>query len=183
MQEERRGKGFVVQRIFDTVDADICVLVDGDDTYYAGDVHALLAPLISGDADMVVGNRLAHGHTEALTSVRHFGNRFFIGLLNILTRTRLRDVLCGYRAMNRRFRQTVQPRSSGFEIETELTLRAVREGMTVSEVPISYRERPGGSYSKLNPLRDGARILWFIGSLLLGFRARAVDPEPKARID
>ena len=168
--EPRRGKGFVVQRVFEIVDADICVLVDGDDTYLAEDLDTLLAPILAGEADMVVGNRLANASAEALTGFRRFGNRFFIGLVNLLTRTTLHDVLCGYRAMNRRFRKAVQLQSSGFEIETELTLRAVREGMAIREVPIGYRARPTGSYSKLSPVKDGLRILWVITAQLIGLQ-------------
>ena len=183
--EPRRGKGFVVQRVFEIVDADICVLVDGDDTYLAEDLDTLLAPILAGEADMVVGNRLANASAEALTGFRRFGNRFFIGLVNLLTRTTLHDVLCGYRAMNRRFRKAVQLQSSGFEIETELTLRAVREGMAIREVPIGYRERPTGSYSKLSPVKDGLRILWVITAQLIGLQERPRESarSNNARID
>ena len=90
---------------------------------------------------MVVGNRLDHVSPDALTDLRRFGNRLFIGLVNSLSGTNLQDVLCGYRAMNRKFMQTVRLRSSGFEIETELTMRAVREGMVIKEVAIGYHER------------------------------------------
>ncbi len=181
--EPRRGKGFVVQRVFEIVDADICVLVDGDDTYLAEDLDTLLAPILAGEADMVVGNRLANASAEALTGFRRFGNRFFIGLVNLLTRTTLHDVLCGYRAMNRLFRKAVQLQSSGFEIE--LTLRAVREGMAIREVPIGYRERPTGSYSKLSPVKDGLRILWVITAQLIGLQERPRESarSNNARID
>lgn len=185
VDESRRGKGYVVRKIFDIVDADICVLVDGDDTYLAEDLDGLLAPIHAGDADMVVGNRLAHASAEALTGVRRFGNRFFIRLVNLLTRTSLTDVLCGYRAVNRRFRQSVRLESHGFEIETELTVRAVREGMRIREVPIGYRERPAGSHSKLSPVKDGLRILWLITMQLvrLQSRPRAVNGESNVRAD
>lgn len=185
VRESRRGKGFVVQRIFETVDADICVLVDGDDTYLAEDIDVLLAPLVEGDADMVVGNRLEHASAEALTGLRRFGNRLFIGLVNALSGTQLQDVLCGYRAMNRKFLQSVPLKSSGFEIETELTMRAVREGMAIQEVAIGYRERPTGSYSKLSPLKDGFRILLLMTTLLLEPKhpARAGRSEPNPHAD
>ena len=151
-----RGKGFVVQRVFEIVDADICVLVDGDDTYFAEDLDTLLAPILAGEADMVVGNRLVNASAEALTGFRRFGNRFLIGLVNLLTRTTLHDVLCGYRAMNRRFRKAVQLQSSGFEIETELTLRAVREGMAIAG---SSDRLPRASHGQLLEAEPGERRL------------------------
>jgi glycosyltransferase involved in cell wall biosynthesis len=165
--ERRRGKGHVVRSIFDEVDADICVLVDGDDTYPTEDVHALLEPLIRGDADMVVGNRLESTPRGALSPFRRLGNLLFLGLVNLVTRQSFEDILCGFRAMNRKFFKTVTPTSGGFEIETELTLRGVRSGMRIREVPIGYRARPEGSYSKLSPLKDGCRILAMIARVLV----------------
>jgi glycosyltransferase involved in cell wall biosynthesis len=181
-REERRGKGYVVQNIFRTVDADICVLVDGDDTYPAEDVHSLLAPLLDGEADMVVGNRLEDASGKSLARVRRLGNLVFLGLVNVLTRQSFQDVLCGFRAVNRRFLDSVTPASGAFEIETELTLRAVSAGMRIREVRIGYRPRPEGSYSKLHPFKDGCRILLMIAKLLVQSRishARPVRPLPR----
>jgi glycosyltransferase involved in cell wall biosynthesis len=166
----RRGKGNVVQEVFAHVTTDICVLVDGDDTYPAEDVHALLKPLMDGAADMTVGNRLASAPRSALARTRHLGNLMFLGLVNILTRQSFQDILCGFRAMNRKFLDTVELTSAGFEIETELTLRAVGCGMRIREVPIGYRARPEGSYSKLHPFKDGCRILFLITRVLLSSR-------------
>lgn len=165
--ETRRGKGNVVRSVFNQVEADFCVLVDGDDTYVADDVHALLEPLVEERADMVVGNRLENLSGMALTDFRRLGNLFFLGLVNLLTRRSFRDILCGFRVMNRRFLKTVPLKSRGFEIETELTLRAVAREMTIREVPIGYRERPRGSHSKLSPFSDGCRILMTIAKLLI----------------
>jgi glycosyltransferase involved in cell wall biosynthesis len=167
----RRGKGNVVQDIFSKTAADICVLVDGDDTYPAEDVHSLLKPLVDGEADMAVGNRLAKAPGSALARTRHLGNLMFLGLVNLLTRQSFHDILCGFRAVNRTFLEAVEPTSGGFEIETELTLRAVREGMRIREVPIGYRSRPEGSYSKLHPFKDGIRILIVIAKVLLQGRS------------
>ncbi|HEY7818836.1 MAG TPA: glycosyltransferase [Vicinamibacteria bacterium] len=162
-----RGKGHVIQEIFGRTRSDICVLVDGDDTYPAEDVHSLLKPLVEGEADMAVGNRLASAPPGALARTRHLGNLMFLGLVNLLTRQSFQDILCGFRALNRKFLDTVEPTSGGFEIETELTLRAVREGMRIREVPIGYRARPEGSYSKLHPFKDGCRILLMIAKVLV----------------
>jgi glycosyltransferase involved in cell wall biosynthesis len=177
--EERRGKGHVVQKIFAKVAADICVLVDGDDTYLAEDVHSLLKPLFDGDADMVVGNRLEDASRKALVHFRRIGNLVFLGLVNVLTRQSFQDILCGFRAVNRRFLETVTPTSGGFEIETELTLRAVSAGMRIREVRIGYRPRPEGSYSKLRPFKDGCKILTMIAKVLVrskGLLARSTKP-------
>lgn len=164
---ERRGKGHVVQEIFSEVRTEICVLVDGDDTYLAEDAPSLLAPLVAGEADMAVGNRLESAPRSALARSRHLGNLMFLGLVNILTRQSFQDILCGFRALNRTFLDRVTPTSGGFEIETELTLRAVSNGMRIREVPIGYRSRPEGSYSKLRPFQDGCRILILIARVLL----------------
>ena len=167
VREERRGKGNVMQTVFRSVDSDVCVVVDGDDTYYAEDVHALIAPLIQEKADLVVGSRFEQESPDALTAIRHFGNRGITWTINFVHRTSFRDVLSGYRAMSRRFLESVPIDTSGFEIETEMTLRALENGMVIREVPIRYRERPEDSHSKLHPFADGFRILVTILSRLI----------------
>jgi glycosyltransferase involved in cell wall biosynthesis len=166
IREERRGKGNVMQSVFKNVDSDICIVVDGDDTYYAEDVHALIAPLTQGKADLVVGSRFEQESPDALTAIRHLGNRGITWTINFLHRTSFRDVLSGYRAMSRKFLESVPIGTSGFEIETEMTLEALKKGMVIREVPIRYRERPEDSHSKLNPFADGFRILVTILSRL-----------------
>lgn len=168
--EKRRGKGYVMQSIFETVDADVLVVVDGDDTYFAEDVHTLLEPVVSDRADMVVGNRLKGASGRALDDLRRFGNHFIIGIMNFVFRTSFKDVLSGYRVMNRNFLRTVPLITGGFETETELTLQALSKGMVIEELPIRYRERPSGSYSKLSPFADGYRILITIAMLLRNHR-------------
>jgi glycosyltransferase involved in cell wall biosynthesis len=178
---EQRGKGNVVQSIFNNVTSDVCILVDGDDTYYADDVHALIAPLIQEKADVVVGSRFEQESPDALTVIRHLGNRGITWAINFVNRTSFKDVLSGYRAMNRRFLETVPVDTTGFEIETELTLRAVETGMVIREVPIRYRERPEDSYSKLNPFADGLRILVTIMKRLAAKRTRATSSTGRAK--
>ena len=170
VREKRRGKGYVMQAIFENVDADICVIVDGDDTYFAEDVHALIAPIAEERADMVVGNRLKDASGEALNHLRRFGNHLIIRLMNFVFRTSYRDVLSGFRVMNRHFLRAVPLITPGFETETELTLQALGKGMVIEELPIRYRERPTGSYSKLSPFGDGYRILITIAMLLRNHR-------------
>ncbi len=170
VREKRRGKGYVMQSIFEGVDTDVLVIVDGDDTYLAEDVHTLLEPVVSDRADMVVGNRLKDASGRALNDLRRFGNHLIIGIMNFVFRTSFQDVLSGYRVMNRNFLQSVPLITGGFETETELTLQALSKGMVIEELPIRYRERPSGSYSKLSPFGDGYRILITIAMLLRNHR-------------
>ena len=170
VREKRKGKGFVMQAILETVDADACVIVDGDDTYFAEDVHALLRPIMADEADMVVGDRLRDASSSALNDLHRFGNRAILAIVNFVFRTRYRDVLSGYRVLNRRFMERVPLITGGFETETELTLQGLEKGMTILELPIRYRARPEGSFSKLSPFADGYRILITIGTLLKNHR-------------
>ncbi len=170
VREKRRGKGYVVQSIFENVDCDLCVMVDGDDTYEAADVHKLIEPVRRDEADMVVGDRHQAASDKAFTDLRKFGNSLILWIINVVFRTSFRDVLSGYRVMNRNFLRTVPLITGGFETETELTLQALAKGMVVREVPTRYRERPSGSHSKLSPFADGYRILITIALLLRSHR-------------
>jgi len=170
VREKRRGKGYVMQTILETVSADVCIVVDGDDTYFAEDVHQLLDPVRADHADMVVGDRLRNASSEALNDVHRFGNRVILAIINMAFRTRFQDVLSGYRVMNRNFMATVPLITGGFETETELTLQGLEKGMVIREVPIRYRARPEGSVSKLSPFADGYRILITMAVLLRNHR-------------
>ena len=170
VREKRRGKGHVMQSILDTVEADACVIVDGDDTYFAEDVDALLAPIAQDRADLVVGDRLGQADSEALSDLHRFGNRVILAIINLVFRTSFRDVLSGYRVVNRNFMRTVPLITGGFETETELTLQALEKGMVIREVPVRYRARPQGSQSKLSPFADGYRILITMAVLLRNHR-------------
>jgi glycosyltransferase involved in cell wall biosynthesis len=155
----KQGKGHVLQGVFDIVAADAIVLVDGDDTYEAGDVHRLLKPVLSGESDMVVGNRLPDASDKNMRVHRHIGNRMIVGAINLMFGTKYQDILSGYRVFSRRFVGTVPLLTPGFETETEMTLQALEEGMVIDELPVSYRSRPADSHSKLNAFRDGYRIM------------------------
>lgn len=154
-----QGKGYVLQAIFDGLSSDIVVLVDGDDTYEAGDIHRLLEPIISDEADMVVGNRLQSASDESMHTHRHIGNRLIVWSINRMFGTHYQDILSGYRVFNRRFIQRIPLLTPGFETETEMTLQALDEGMVIQELPVSYRSRPADSHSKLSAFRDGYRIM------------------------
>ena len=163
--ELRQGKGNVVRRMFADVEADIYVLVDGDDTYDAAAARALIARLVEDGLDIVSGQRVATG--ESAYRVGHvLGNRMLTGLTAAMFRVKLNDLLTGYRIMSRRFVKSFPFTAEGFGIETELTVHAVRLLMPMAEVETRYKERPAGSVSKLNTWRDGFRILFTIAALV-----------------
>ena len=168
--EKRKGKGFVVARMLDEVDADLLVMVDGDDTYPAEDVRALLAPALAGTADMVVGNRLRSFAEGSFRPAHEWGNKALVAAINLVFGSRLEDVMSGYRVMTRDLAGRVPVVSRGFEIETELTLRSLQRGFVITEVPVGYRGRPEGSFSKLHTLRDGVRVLVTIVDVWKAYR-------------
>ena len=170
VREKRRGKGFVVQKMLECVDADVLVMVDGDDTYFAEDLPILMKPIVEDRADMVVGDRLQEASRSALNDLHRFGNRAILWIINFVFRTSFKDILSGYRVMNRSFMRSVPLITEGFEIETEMTLQALEKKMQIVEVPIRYRARPEGSFSKLSPFADGYRILLTMAVLLRNHR-------------
>jgi hypothetical protein len=170
LHEKRQGKGYVVQSMFQRLQADVYVMVDGDGTYPPPAVHALLAPILAGEADMVVGTRL-HGRCRSqLKRLHRFGNHLFLALINALFRVRLTDVLSGYRAFSRRFVKDIPLFTGGFAVETELTIRALQRGHRVVEVAIDLGQRPPGSYSKIRWLHDGLSIVHMILALFRDYK-------------
>lgn len=162
----QRGKGNVLRIIFDTVDADTLIVVDGDGTYLASEADNLLEPIRKSEADMVVGNRLKHADQDALMATRRIGNYIIGKTVNMIFGTQFEDVLSGYRAFNRRFIEAIPLLTQGFETEAELTIQALEARMDVVETPISYKSRPENSQSKLRPFADGGRIMLTIAMLL-----------------
>jgi glycosyltransferase involved in cell wall biosynthesis len=163
--ELRQGKGAVVRRMFADIEADIYVLVDGDDTYDASAAPALIGTLIDDGLDIVSGQRLATG-ADAYRAGHVLGNKLLTGLTALMFNVHLADMLTGYRVMSRRFVKSFPFTADGFGIETELTVHGVRLLMPMLEVPTKYKERPVGSVSKLNTWRDGFRILFTIAGLV-----------------
>lgn len=170
-RETRPGKGNVVHRMFADVSADIYVLVDGDDTYDATAAPALIQRLVGEQLDMVIGLR-RHTDATAYRPGHVFGNWLLTSLVNWAFRAKLADMLSGYRVMSRRFVKTFPALSSGFEIETELTVHALDIGAAIEEAATAYKERPPGSASKLNSIRDGMRIVRLIARLIREQRPR-----------
>jgi glycosyltransferase involved in cell wall biosynthesis len=163
--EIRQGKGNVVRRMFADIEADIYVLVDGDDTYDAGASPRMIAGMISDGADLLTARRI-HTDAAAYRPGHLIGNRMLTGLTALLFNVHLSDMLSGYRIFSRRFVKSFPFTAEGFAIETELTIHAVRLMMPMSEMDTRYKERPVGSVSKLNTWRDGFRILGTIGYLV-----------------
>lgn len=165
--EPRQGKGNVVRQMFREIDADYYIMVDGDDTYPAEAAPRLLEPLINDTADMTVGDRLSNGtYGEENDRAFHgFGNNLVRWLIKVIYGYAFDDVMTGYRAFNRIFVKTMPVLSEGFQIETELSIHAVDKRFRITDVPIDYRDRPEGSYSKLSTFGDGAKVLRAIASL------------------
>ena len=170
LSEMRQGKGFVTQSMFRQVDADVYVMVDGDETYPADAVHRLLAPVIAGQADMVVGSRLHEESDSEFKQLNALGNRLVLRVLNAIFRVQLTDILSGYRAFNRKFVKGLPLFGGGFEIETELTIKAIERGLRIVEIPINLTHRPPGSHSKIRFFRDGVIILHTILSLFRDYK-------------
>jgi glycosyltransferase involved in cell wall biosynthesis len=163
--ETRRGKGNVVRRMFQDIEADIYVMVDGDDTYDASVAPRLVAKLIDDNLDMVVGKRI-ETHQAAYRAGHRLGNQVLTGLVRWLFTAQIDDMLSGYRVFSRRFVKSFPSFSREFEIETELTVHAMQMRMAVAELDTNYKERPPGSVSKLRTFRDGWRILLTITNLM-----------------
>ena len=159
MTERRQGKGYVVQSMFQMIEADIYLMVDGDGTYPPANVGALIAPVRDAEADMVIGSRLhALSHSQ-FKLLNLFGNTFFLALLNWMFKAKLTDLLSGYRAFSRRFVKSVPLSGGGFEIEAELTIKGLERGYRIVEVPVDLGKRPRGSHSKIRLVQDGILIL------------------------
>ena len=163
--EARQGKGNVVRRMFADIEADIYVLVDGDDTYDAASAGAMVEKLTAEGADLLTARRI-HTEASAYRPGHVFGNKLLTGLTATLFNVHMPDMLSGYRVFSRRFVKSFPFTAEGFAIETELTIHAVRLMMPMTELDTPYKERPVGSVSKLNTWRDGFRILSMIFYLL-----------------
>jgi len=164
-RETLQGKGNVMRRMFADIEADVYVLVDGDDTYDAASAPRLIAELLQNNLDMVNGLRQSEVK-EAYRLGHRFGNSLLTGTVRKLFGDRFLDMLSGYRVLSRRFVKSFPALASGFEIETELTIHALELRMPTVELPTPYRARPEGSASKLRTFRDGFRILRTIVALV-----------------
>jgi glycosyltransferase involved in cell wall biosynthesis len=172
--ERRQGKGWVIRAMFSQVDADVYVMVDGDDTYPAHKVHELIAPIAAGQADMANGSRLHPGAKSEFRRLNMWGNLLFLWLLRRIWKVRLTDLLSGYRAFSRKLVKSLPLVGRGFEIETELTMKAIERDFRIVEVPVDLAPRPRGSHSKIAIGRDGLLILNTLFSLFRDYKPLTV---------
>ncbi len=171
--ERRQGKGNAMRKAFNEVDADVCVMVDGDDTYPANEAYKLINLVLEDGVDMAIGTRLENFTKEKKKILHGLGNKFFVNLVNFIFRSNFKDIFSGYRAFSRDFIKTLPLLSEGFEIESELTIKSLQRGYRVKEIPTAYQDRPDGSESKLSTFRDGWKILMAIFSILRDYRPMA----------
>ena len=169
--EYRQGKGNVIRTMFRDIDADCYLMIDGDDTYPAENAKEMCDLVLSGKADMVIGDRLSSTYfTENKRPFHNFGNRIVRLLINKLFNNNIKDIMTGYRAFSYDFVKGFPVLSKGFEIETEMTIHAVDKNYKLVEIPVTYRDRPEGSVSKLNTYSDGMKVLKTIATLFKEYK-------------
>lgn len=169
--EYRQGKGNVIRTMFRDINADCYLMIDGDDTYPAESAQEMCDLVLSGKADMVIGDRLSSTYfTENKRPFHNFGNRIVRLLINKLFNNNIKDIMTGYRALSYDFVKGFPVLSKNFEIETEMTIHAVDKNYKIKEIPVSYRDRPNGSISKLNTYRDGIKVLKTIATLFKEYK-------------
>lgn len=171
-KEYRQGKGNVVRSMFMDIEADCYIMVDGDDTYPAEFVHSLIEPIKNGEANMVIGDRLSNGtyKSENKRAFHNLGNVMVRALINLLFHSDINDIMTGYRSFDREFVKSIPILSSGFEIETEMSIHALDKRFLIKEIPIDYRDRPEGSFSKLNTFNDGVKVMGTIFNLFKDYK-------------
>ncbi|HIT22513.1 MAG TPA: glycosyltransferase [Candidatus Scybalousia intestinigallinarum] len=169
--EYRQGKGNVIRTMFREIDAECYLMIDGDDTYPAENAKEMCELVLSGKADMVIGDRLSSTYfTENKRPFHNFGNRIVRFSINKLFHNEIKDIMTGYRAFSYEFVKGFPVLSKGFEIETEMTIHAVDKNFKLVEIPVNYRDRPAGSVSKLNTYKDGFKVLKTIATLFKEYK-------------
>ncbi len=169
--EYKQGKGNVIRRMFREIEAECYLMIDGDDTYPLEHAREMVNLVLYKHADMVVGDRLSSTYFEENKRPFHnFGNSIVRKSINMLFKSDIKDIMTGYRAFNYAFVKTFPVISTGFEIETEMTIHAVNYNLQVENVVVDYRDRPAGSESKLNTYSDGMKVLLKILQLFKNYR-------------
>ena len=174
--EYRQGKGNVIRTMFRDIDADCYIMTDGDDTYPAEYAREMCELVLSGKADMVIGDRLSATYFEENKRPFHgFGNSLVRAFINAFwsrgkNSKKILDVMTGYRAFSFMFVKSFPVLSQGFEIETEMTIHALDKNFKIESLPVNYRDRPAGSFSKLNTYVDGAKVLMTIFNLYRNYK-------------
>lgn len=169
--EYRQGKGNVIRSMFRDIDAECYLMIDGDDTYPAENAREMVDLVLNKGVDMVIGDRLSSTYfTENKRPFHNMGNRIVRSLINHLFHSNVKDIMTGYRAFGRLFVKSFPVLSKGFEIETEMTIHALDKNFLLEEIPVTYRDRPEGSESKLNTVSDGMKVLKTIASLFRDYK-------------
>ena len=158
--EYRQGKGNVIRTMFRNIDADCYLIIDGDDTYPVENAREMCDLVLHKGVDMVIGDRLSSTYSqENKRRFHNFGNLLVRTLINKIFRSNVRDIMTGYRAFSKPFVKNFPVLSKGFEIETEMTIHALDKNFLIQAIPVSYRDRPEGSFSKLNTYSDGMKVI------------------------
>jgi len=170
--EYKQGKSNVVRSMFRDIEADIYIMVDGDNTYPASQVSLLINEMKQKNCDMVVGDRISNGTytKENKRSMHGFGNRLVKSLINYIFKANLKDIMSGYRVFSKRFVKHYPVMYHGFELETEMSIFALNHNRRISEVAIDFTDRPEGSFSKLNTISDGFKVLLTIFNLFRHYK-------------
>ena len=172
--EYQQGKGNVIRSMFRDIEADCYLMIDGDDTYPSENAKEMCDLVLEGKADMVIGDRLSSTYfTENKRPFHNFGNKIVRFLINKLFKNKVKDIMTGYRAFSYEFVKSFPVLSKGFEIETEMTIHAVDKNFKLVEIPVTYRDRPEGSVSKLNTYSDGLKVLKTIAILFKEYKPMA----------
>lgn len=170
-EERRQGKGYVIRSMFRDIEADCYLITDGDDTYPADAAREMVNRILLGGCDMVIGDRLSATYFHENKRKFHGGGNVFVReIINRLFGGHIPDIMTGLRAFSPLFAKTFPNASSGFEIETEMTIHALDKKLRVDSVPVAYRNRPEGSHSKLNTYSDGLRVLYLVLRLVKSYK-------------
>lgn len=169
--EYRQGKGNVIRSMFREIDADCYLMIDGDDTYPAENAKEMCGLVLGKGADMVVGDRLSSTYfQENKRPFHNIGNKIVRGGVNLIFDSEITDIMTGYRAFSKLFVKNFPVLSKGFEIETEMTIHALDKNFLIQQVPVTYRDRPAGSVSKLNTYTDGFKVIMTIFKLFRDYK-------------
>ncbi|VVB71020.1 Glycosyltransferase AglJ [uncultured archaeon] len=153
------GKGQALKEVFEQIEEEYILLIDGDGTYSPGEASSLLEPVQKGRADHVVGNRFGKLQGGALKKLNMIGNKMINRFFALIYGIHLTDILSGYRAFTTEGIRLLDLSTPGFEIESEITIESVKKGLRIAEIPITYKSRPAGTKTKLHPFRDGLKII------------------------
>ena len=169
--EKKQGKGNVIRAMFREIEADCYLMIDGDDTYPKENAREMCDYILNGNVDMVIGDRLSSTYfTENKRPFHNFGNRIVRWSINTIFKSKINDIMTGYRAFSYQFVKSYPVLSKGFEIETEMTIHSIDKNFTLLEIPVQYRDRPEGSVSKLNTYKDGVRVIKTIATLFKEYK-------------